>query len=414
MRIRPWHLQLCVPALFGLVTPATAQHVRQVSLNTATGEIDRPFLPSDQTFDFLIRAAASSRVSRAVPQRHRDDRAPTWTRREGTKSADATIRIDSLEPGRSYQFTFVLVRRPTGNEARLIEAGVLKALLDAFRMAPDQSLDSIVALAAPQVKAALEQVLEHAVPRAATALSGDRQALQAALGVRGTDVLHTDYVAQLVLVEALRVELRAARRAVAQQPQVTPNYLRNAPSSRRFCGVGRSGGRVPGRCVTPRPSSVPTRSLTNLQQLTLLGALKELDAAIALCRGLLRDVRLPRYSAAFPRQLTVGPGGASRAADLLLPVSNRLEALRSATEGLVTLWRKRDGSLGPVATDIRRALDTQVMVSDTLNASLATAAEPQVPPRATLGIALLGRVHSPARRRPPVFASFRPFRSVSG
>ncbi len=43
-----------------------------------------------------------------------------------------------------------------------------------------------------------------------------------------------------------------------------------------------------------------------------------------------------------------------------------------------------------VATDIRRALDTQVMVSaHTLNASLATAAEPQVPPRATLGIALL-------------------------
>jgi hypothetical protein len=392
MRIRSWHLQLCVPALFGLVTPATAQHVRQVSLNTATGEIDRSFLPSNQTFDFLIRAAAELREFRG---QYRSGTAtnvlPTWIRKEGTKSADATIRIDSLEPGRSYQFTFVLVRRPTGNEARLIEAGVLDALRDAFRRAPDQSLDSIVALAAPQVKAALEQVLQRGVPRAASALSGDRQALQAALGVRGVDVLHTDYVAQLVLVQALRVELRAARRAMAQQPQLA-RVTRTISETLGHRGSLAELGVPVAACRKVRDTSTferPDTILTDLQQLTLLGALKELDAAIALCQGLLRDVRLPRYSAAFPGHLTVGRGGASQAADLLLPVSDRLEALRSATEGLVTLWRKREGSLGPVATDVRRALDTQVTVSDTLNASFATAAEPQVPPSATLGIALL-------------------------
>ncbi len=273
-------------ALFGLVTPATAQHVRQVSLNTATGEIDRPFLPSDQTFDFLIRAAAELREFRG---QYRSGTAttvlPTWTRREGTQVCRR--HHPDRQPGAGQELPVHVRPGPAayGNEARLIEAGVLKALLDAFRMAPDQSLDSIVALAAPQVKAALEQVLEHAVPRAATALSGDRQALQAALGVRGTDVLHTDYVAQLVLVEALRVELPAARRAVAQQPQVT-RVTRTISETLRHRGGFAELGAPAAACREVRDPATferPDTILTNLQQLTLLGALKELDVLRSRC-----------------------------------------------------------------------------------------------------------------------------------
>jgi hypothetical protein len=46
--------------------------------------------------------------------------------------------------------------------------------------------------------------------------------------------------------------------------------------------------------------------------------------------------------------------------------------------------------LGQVASDLRRALDTSVTVSDTLHATFATAPVPAAPPSATLGVALLG------------------------
>jgi hypothetical protein len=121
---------------------------------------------------------------------------------------------------------------------------------------------------------------------------------------------------------------------------------------------------------------------TDLQQLSLLASLKAYDAALGECQGLLRDVRLQRYAA-------VRPPAPEAASDLLIPVADRLEALRSETERLIAQWRKREGALSQVASDVRRALDTQVTLSDTLTASFATAAAPDIPPETTLGLAVV-------------------------
>jgi hypothetical protein len=133
----------------------------------------------------------------------------------------------------------------------------------------------------------------------------------------------------------------------------------------------------------PSALTGPDSVATDLDQLALLTSLKELDAALGSCRGLLRDVRLHQYNSLRMDQ-------AGLVADLLLPVADRLEALRSATERLVSLWRKREGAFGQVATDLRRTLDARVTVSDTVTASFATDSKPDAPPATTLGLTLAG------------------------
>jgi hypothetical protein len=388
MPYRSTRLPLCILALSALASPVAGQTIRQVALNTATGEIDRRYLPSDQTFDFLIRAAAELREFRAAYRKSCDEELTIpepWIRREGTKARDATIRIDGLEPGDNYRFTFILVRRPTGNEARLIEAGVLDALRDAFRAQPNDSLDTAVAVATSGVKAALTDILPRAVPVSESPLTGDAGALKAALETRGIDVLHSDYRRQLAMVEALRDELQVARGSLARA-RVLARTIDTIGKRLERRGSFAELGPALDACRQVRDSSAlagPASIQTETDQLALLDSLKQLDAGLGSCRGLLRDVRLPRYAA-------IGPAGGGQVADLLLPVADRLEALRSSTERLVSLWRKREGALGQVATDIRRTLDTRVTIADTLTASFDTAAEPSNPPSTTLGLALLG------------------------
>ena len=387
MRYRLRLLPLGLAAVFGLASPALGQAFRQVSLNTSTGQIDRRYLPSRDTFDILVRAASELREFRG--EYHSDGTGPTlphpWVRRDGTKSKDATLRIEGLSPGTTYQFTFVLVRRPSGNEGRLIEAGVLNALRDAFRAHPAEPIGVAVAAAAPGVKAALEAVLPRAVPAAGSPLSGDPGALQAALETRGVDVLHNDYLRELALVGTLRTDYRTARRPLARSA-VLKRTLDNLAARLDRQGSFAELGPPLASCRQVRDStafSTPDSLQTDLDQVTLLASLKAYDATMGSCRGLLRDIRLPRYAS-----LGAQPGSA--VADLMIPTADRLEALRSETERLVALWRKRENSLGQVATDLRRTLDSGVTVSDTLKDSLATEPSLVVPPKTTLGLALAG------------------------
>src|SRR5918995_4202527 len=99
MRYRsPW-LPFYTTVWLGLATPAGGQTTRQVSLNTATGQIDRRYLPADQPFDFLIRASSELREFRGEYRSSTDTSATVpvpWLRRDGTKSNDATLRINDL------------------------------------------------------------------------------------------------------------------------------------------------------------------------------------------------------------------------------------------------------------------------------------------------------------------------------
>lgn len=387
MRFRSGRLRLCLIAVVGLATPVAGQSIRQVSLNTANGQIDRRYLPYEETFDFLIRAAAELREFhgqyRTTPDGGHVSAEP-WIRREGTRSQGATLRISSLSPGQTYEFTFVLVRRPSGNEGRLIEAGVLDALRDAFRAHPAEPLEVVVGLAAPRVKAALDAVLPLGRPLPGSPLTGDEEALKIALETRGIDVLHNDYRRQLAAVEALRGELVAARgslgraRALARTVDTIAHSLRRGSFAELGPALAACGQVRDSLALNP---TVPAGTEAN--QIELLVTLKQLDAALGSCRGLLRDVRLPQYA-------NVSRGRGGQTADLLLPVADRLKALRSSVERLVSLWRKRESTLGQLATDVRRTLDTRVTVSDTIEISFATASEPNNPPGTTLGLALVG------------------------
>jgi hypothetical protein len=359
-----------------------------VSLNPATGQIDRRYLPAEQAFDFLIRAASELRELRGEylsPSRADPTLLEPWIRRAGTKSSDATLRVDKLSPGTTYRFRFILVQQPTGNEGRLIEAGVLDALREAFRCRPAEPLEEAAALAAPRVKAALDSVLPGAVAASPSPLTGKPAAVVAALDGRGIDVLHEDYRRQLILVGTLWSGYRTARNTLAREPALARTVETLAARIARRHDVAELEAPL-AACRTVRDSRLlggPDSIRTDRDQLALLGALKEYDAAIGSCRALFRDVRLPRYAA-------VRPAGAWAAADIMIPTGHRLEALRSETERLLALWRKREGTLAQVATDVRRGLDTQVTLSDTIEASLGTQPRTDVPPKTTLGIGLAG------------------------
>lgn len=369
-----------------LSSSARAQGIRQVPLNTATGTIDRPYLPASQTFDFLVRAASELREMHAEYRSPQDAEAivaAPWTRLGGTQSRDATVRVAGLRPGVTYQFRFVFVRRPNGNEGRLIEAGVADALRDAFRARPAEPLDSAAALAGPRVKAALDSAMPRAVPVPASPLTGVPPMVVAALQGRGVDVLHADYRRQLGLVYIVRARYRLARADLARAPLLARVIDRLGGQVRRRGDVSELEAPL-AACRLVRDSlaqSGPDSLQTDQDHLDLLRALKAYDAALGSCRSLLRDIRLPRYAA-------VRVPSAAEASDLLGPVAGRLDVVRSETEQLVLLWRKRDGALSQVAGDIRRGLDTRVSVSDTLRVALTSAPRLEVPPRSTLGIGL--------------------------
>lgn len=357
-------------------------------LNLATGEIDRRYLPANQTFDFLIRAASELLELHgqylSAPGADPKPIEP-WVRRGGTKSRDATLRVEKLSPGTSYRFRFILVRRPTGNDGRLIEAGVLDALRDALRARPAEPLDEAAALAAPRVKGALDSVLPGAVAAPPSPLTGAPEAVQAALDGRGVDVLHHDYRSQLALVGTLRAGYRTARISLAREPALANTVATLTGRIARLRDVAELEAPL-AACRQVRDSTLlpgPDSIRTDLDQLALLGALKEYDAALGSCRALLRDVRLPRYAA-------VRSGAAWGTSDLMHPTAHRLGVLRSETERLLSLWRKREERLTQVASDVRRSLDTRVTLSDTIDASFGTEPRREVPPMTTFGVGLAG------------------------
>ena len=384
-------LVICLTAVGSGSLPLRGQAVRQIPLNTATGTIDRARLPAGEPFDFLIRAASELREFRGR-YRAAVDSPPTtpepWVRQDGTKSRDATLRIEGLRPDATYYFTFVLVRRPTGNEGRLIETEVADQLRDTFRAAPDQPLEGLGASAAPRVAGALRAVLPRAVPMPGSPFGGAPAPVMAALAARGLDLLQVDYRRQLEVVRRLRVEFQAAREGLAGAPPFTRAVDAIATALARHGGYAelaapRDACRLVG---DPSRPPGPERVEHEEEQLALLGALKDYDATVGSCRDLFRDLRLPRY-----QDLAVT--GTAAASDLFLAPTGRLEALRGETERLLSLTRKRAGALSQVATDLRRGLDAGVTIVDSLTASFVTAAAPHSA-SVSIGIGLAG-VHIP-------------------
>jgi hypothetical protein len=291
-----------------------------------------------------------------------------------------------LSPGDTFQFWFVRVWRPTGNEGRLIEVAALDVLRDAFRQRPaDSTIDQAAALAGPGLHHALDSVLPKAVAAPPSPLTGNPAAVVAVLNGRGVDLLQKDYARRFGLVGTLRSDYLTTRGALAREPGLARTVETLTARIARRSEVAEL--RAPlADCTTVRDSMKlrgPESIRLDLDQLALLGALKQYAAALGSCRALLRDVRLPQYAA-------LRKDTRWAASDVLTPTAYRLEALRSETEGLLALWRKREGTLAQVASDVRRGLDSGVTWSDTVEISLETEPRTDVPPGTTLGIGLAG------------------------
>jgi hypothetical protein len=286
MRERSRRLVSCLTATLGLAAAAHGQPIRRVSLDP-TGRIDRRFLPAD-SFDFSIRAASELKEFRG---RYGRDSASIslgapWTRVPGTGSRDATLRVPSLSPGVTYHFEFTLVRRPTGNESRLIEVAAQDALQAAFRTMARSPLDSVVATAAPNLRRALDTNFPGAEPDSASPFTGSPAALLSALRSRGVDLVHADYRSQADRVERLRDEFLAARRALIASAAFLRAVDTIAGRRARVDGFAELEGPVLACRALREPAGARDLALTDDgNQVNLLAALKAYDANWGLCRG---------------------------------------------------------------------------------------------------------------------------------
>ncbi len=379
----------CLAAGFGFTEPISGQTMRQIPLDLGRGEIGRRYLPARDTFLFVVRVASEARELRGQYRRtdgpeaaSRIELAP-WPRTGGTRSRDATLIVGGLEPGASYRFEFTLIRRPTGNEGRLVENAVTAALHQVFRADPTAELADAIGVASDRIRSALTDVLPRAAHQPGSAFDTSVAALEGALGARDVGRIQAEYRHRHASAAVHRDELVTARARLAAIPLFAATLDRIAARISQGDGIPELAEPL-AMCrallAPAAPRDFPLASDTD--QLATLDALEAYGARADGCRGLLRDVRLPRYA----DRLRIDE--ARSTLDLLSPVTSRLDAFRTETERLLALWQRRDRALQQVGSDLRRSLDTDVTIDSVVTATFTAQPAEQRPPSATIGAGL--------------------------
>lgn len=390
---------LVLLAIAGAVIRPAAAQVKRVPLGPGARQFGVAFLPAPDSFDIVIRATGDLFEVRGTRTQLDSTGEPQalspWRRPLGVGAKEATIRVSGLQSGTRYRFAFDLIRKPTGNEARQIEAFALDTLRGTFAQAPVGPLPQLAESLARALRHPLTRVLSNHQHLTTTPLAFPTTGAQVLeyLTARDADLQHDSYDRQVKLVVALDSALQAAQRLVAGGPfpALRRELAHRIANSKAFPELDG-----PRQACDSVDSSIPLPAFPSARERELLDGLAAVNAgtaALGRCRGLLRDLRLDRYQRVQPRK----PAAIGAIADLLVPVGERVDELRAALEEQLGFWRRRDAALRQVAQDIRRATEAAVRVRDTLTADGLTKTDTPAMTVAGLGVAVAAVPCGPSR-----------------